>query len=94
VIAKTTTQIPKKIDQRPILPLPYQPKQSKPTMDKINDVVEFSMIRFYSNSDNNALQLTVNKICLDGAKNSVRIEELRIVHENSEKIVIFQLARG
>jgi hypothetical protein len=31
-------------------------------------------------------------ICLDRTKNSVRIEELRIVSEDSEKIVIFRLA--
>jgi hypothetical protein len=29
-------------------------------MDKINDAVEFPMIRFYSNPDNNALQATLN----------------------------------
>jgi hypothetical protein len=34
------------------------------------------------------------RVCLDHAKNSVRIEKLRIVSEDSEKIVIFQLARG
>jgi hypothetical protein len=33
-------------------------------------------------------------ICLDRVKNSVRIEELRIVNEDSKKIVIFRLARG
>jgi regulation of enolase protein 1 (concanavalin A-like superfamily) len=33
-------------------------------------------------------------VCLDHAKNSVRIEELRIVREDSEKIVIFRLAQG
>jgi hypothetical protein len=32
------------------------------------------------------------KVCLDRAKNSVRIEELRIANEDSEKIVIFRLA--
>jgi hypothetical protein len=33
-------------------------------------------------------------VCLDRAKNNVRIEELRIANEDSEKIVIFRLARG
>jgi hypothetical protein len=32
-------------------------------------------------------------MCLDHVNNSVRIEELRIANENSEKIVIFRLAR-
>jgi hypothetical protein len=32
------------------------------------------------------------RVCLDRAKNSVRIEELRTVSEDSEKIVIFRLA--
>jgi hypothetical protein len=32
-------------------------------------------------------------VYLDRAKNSVRIEKLRIVSEDSEKIVIFWLAR-
>jgi hypothetical protein len=36
----------------------------------------------------------VLRVCLDRAKNNVRIKELRIVSEDSEKIVIFQLARG
>jgi hypothetical protein len=34
------------------------------------------------------------RVCLDRAKNNVRIEELRIVSEDSEKIVIFRLERG
>jgi hypothetical protein len=34
------------------------------------------------------------RVCLDRAKNSVRIEKLRIVSEDSEKIMIFWLARG
>jgi hypothetical protein len=34
------------------------------------------------------------RVYLDRAKNSVKIEELRIVSEDSEKIVIFRLARG
>jgi hypothetical protein len=33
-------------------------------------------------------------VCLDRAKNNVRIEKLRIANEDSEKIVIFRLARG
>jgi hypothetical protein len=33
-------------------------------------------------------------VCLDRTKNSVRINELRIANEDSEKIVIFRLARG
>jgi hypothetical protein len=32
--------------------------------------------------------------CLDRAKNSVKIEELRIVNDDSEKIVISRLVRG
>jgi hypothetical protein len=32
--------------------------------------------------------------CLDRVKNNVRIEELKIIHEDREKIVIFQLERG
>jgi hypothetical protein len=34
------------------------------------------------------------RVCLDRAKNSIRIEKLRIANEDSEKIVIFRLARG
>jgi hypothetical protein len=34
------------------------------------------------------------RVCLVRAKNSIRIEELRIVSEDSEKIVIFRLAQG
>jgi hypothetical protein len=34
------------------------------------------------------------RVCLDCAKNSTRIEELRIANEDSEKIVIFLLAQG
>jgi hypothetical protein len=33
------------------------------------------------------------RVCLDRAKNNIIIEELRIVSEDSEKIVIFRLAR-
>jgi hypothetical protein len=33
------------------------------------------------------------RVYLDCAKNSVTIEELRIINEDSEKIVIFRLAR-
>jgi hypothetical protein len=33
-------------------------------------------------------------VCLDLVKNNVRIEKLRIVNENSVKIVIFRLAQG
>jgi hypothetical protein len=33
------------------------------------------------------------RVCLDRAKKSLRIEKLRIANENSEKIVIFRLAR-
>jgi hypothetical protein len=29
-------------------------------------------------------------VCLDRAKNNAKIKELRIVHENSKKIVIFR----
>jgi hypothetical protein len=46
-----------------------------------------------------SLNPTVSMACqlgyeLDRAKNSVRIEELGIVSEDSEKIVIFRLTRG
>jgi hypothetical protein len=33
------------------------------------------------------------RVCLDRAKNNIRIEELRIANEDSETIMIFQLAR-
>jgi hypothetical protein len=35
----------------------------------------------------------VHQKCLDRAKNSIRIEELRIINEDNEKIIIFRLAR-
>jgi hypothetical protein len=35
---------------------------------------------------------STRRMCLDHAKNSVRIEELRKINEDSEKIVIFRLA--
>jgi hypothetical protein len=37
--------------------------------------------------------MVIGRVCLDRAKNSVKIEELRIVSEDSEKIVIFRLTR-
>jgi hypothetical protein len=36
--------------------------------------------------------MVIDRVCLDRAKNSVIIEELRIVSEDREKIVIFRLA--
>jgi hypothetical protein len=36
---------------------------------------------------------TVLRVSLDRAKNSVRIEALRITNEDSEKIMIFRLVR-
>jgi hypothetical protein len=36
---------------------------------------------------------SVLRLCLDHVKNSVRIEELRIISEDIKKIVIFRLLR-
>jgi hypothetical protein len=54
----------------------------------------------YSYSENNNYSAIpspskhTHRVCLDRAKNSIRIEELRIANEDSEKIVIFRLTRG